>query len=70
MPLGMFEKKILHKILGPIHVDGNLLNDTEVFHPINIQRMYWLGRVFDAEIRYRMRRGRLNDVESTSPLGG
>ena len=64
--LWLFERKVLRKIFGPVCVGDNfrirynselyeLLNDMDVVHHINIQRLRWLDHVFlvedDAPVR-------------------
>ena len=79
--LRVFERKLLRKIFGPVRVGDDfrirfkselyeLLNDMDVVHRNNIQRLRWLGdvvrmekdaparRVFDAGICASRRRGR------------
>ena len=58
--LRVFERKVLHKILGPVRVSGDfqirfngelyeLLNDMDVVQYINIQRLRGLGHVVRME---------------------
>ena len=54
--LGVFERKVLRKIFGPIRVDNDyriptyrklyeLFNDMDIAKRINIQRFCWIGHV-------------------------
>ena len=62
--LRVFERKVLRKIFGPVRVgdDFRIRFNSELYEPLNIQRLRWLGqsvrmeedaptrRVFDAGI--------------------